>query len=748
MHTLVKFTFGLLIGLLIQQSAFAGPAADAFARRDYNEAYRQWSKTPDTLEAKFGIGRILLEGLGGPKDTDKGLASIKSAASAGYRPALEYLADFYQKSGGYTSAISYLRKLQESSKTLKRQEEIVRMLGTMTRKPQSKNKEYCEEVKTLAELGGSADKVTTRECALNGLPSAITKAQAEAELKKTLSTSPSFNSLERLAPAALNPQSSSFDPESVFNAVLKVDPSFSSSDTKNLTDLGSVSRDVCISLPTSTLKQKLNQLSYCALAAVKGDRELAIASARAFAQGELGRKSPQLAITFAKLAGSPPELNGLQLQMLSESPLKWNEHLNFLATSAQTLSDLEFAAALQFQINAASQPVSGFGKDHYAILLNVAVGREKIELEQLEQLLNAKDKMPAPTVFGEIKGEPADLERNHELLKKRFSGAPGVSFKLKKAKSSGDIKSFLNHVQELMVLTPTMAQGERIKLLDDTLELINLKGVALEATSANVLARLFLSVNYGETNEALTRGNQTAYEVLKKLEASQKNDVRKSSEDSAELGQNIQKLKSYIFGRPATVVQQAPIETPSFRMTETKPKINLEVQSNDLEEKKLLCDKTRAPDACREAGRLLTIKFLGATYQLKAADHLSEALNYLNKAAWGGDLIAHRYIVDALEGKQGPSEADKKQSAESLDFLLARGDVGGELRLHLKTINTNILERTLSGIGSIFTRENRFLAACTKVKAILESNRLDEYDRDLAVAGLNSLTCNPPTSRQ
>jgi hypothetical protein len=144
----------------------------------------------------------------------------------------------------------------------------------------------------------------------------------------------------------------------------------------------------------------------------------------------------------------------------------------------------------------------------------------------------------------------------------------------------------------------------------------------------------------------------------------------------------------------------------------------------------------------------LTIKFLGATYQLKAADQLSEALNYLNKAAWGGDLIAHRYIVDALEGKQLPSEADKKQSAESLDFLLARGDVGGELRLHLKTINTNILERTLSGIGSIFTRENRFLAACTKVKAILESNRLDEYDRDLAVAGLNSLTCNPPTSRQ
>ena len=748
MNTLVKFTIGLLIGLLVQQSVFAGLAADAFARGNYNEAYRQWSKTPDTLEAKFGIGRILLEGLGGPKDTDKGLASIKSAASAGYRPALEYLADFYQKSGGYTSAISYLRQLQVSSKTLKRQEEIVRMLGTMTRKPQSKNKEYCEEVKTLAELGGSADKVTTRECALNGLPSAITKAEAEAELKKTLSTSPSFNSLERLAPAALNPQSSSFDPESVFNALLKVDPSFSSSDTKNLTDLGSVSRDVCISLPTSTLKQKLNQLSYCALAAIKGDRELAIASARAFAQGELGRKSPQLAITFAKLAGSPPELNGLQLQMLSESPLKWNEHLNFLATSAQTLSDPEFAAALQFQIDAASQPVSGFGKEHYAILLNVAVGREKIELAQLELLLNAKDRMPAPTVFGEIKGEPADLERNHDLLKKRFSGVPGVNFKLKKAKSSGDIKSFLNHVQELMVLTPTMAQEERIKLLDYTLELINLKGVALEARSANVLASLFLSVNYGETNEGADRGNQTALVVMRKLEQSQMNDLLKSPEAATELSQNIQRIKSYLLDRPAIVVQQKSSEKSPTPTWEPKKPTNVETQLKDIDEKKLLCDKTRAPDICREAGRLLTIKFLGETYQLKAADHLSEALKYLNKAAWGGDLIAHRYIVDALEGKKGSSEADKKQSAESLDFLLARGDVGGELRLQLKTINTNILERTISSIGAIFNGENRFLAACTKVKAILESNRLDEYDRDLAVAGLNSLTCNPPTSRQ
>jgi hypothetical protein len=750
MHTLIKFTAGLLIGLMVQQSAFAGPAADAFARKDYNEAYRQWSKTPDSLEAKFGIGRILFEGLGGPKDTDKGLASIRDAASAGYRPAMEYLANFYQKEGAYKSAITYLRRLQESSKSRQRQEDIVRMLGTLTTKPNSKNKEFCEELKTLAELGGSADKTTTRECALNGLPSAMTKAQAEAELKRTLATTPSFNALERLAPAALNPQSSGFDPESVFNALLKVDPSLSSSNTKSLADLGAVSREVCISLPASTLKQKLNQLSYCALVAIKGDIQLAVTSARAFAEGGLGRKSPELALTFAKLAGSPPELNGLQLQMLRETPpanSKWNEHLDFLVANAQTLNASELEAALQFQIEAASIPVQGYGRDKYAMLLNVAVGREKIELEQLEQLLNARDRLPAPTVFGALGGEPKDLDGNYELLKKRFSGIPGVQHKLKKARASGDIKSLLTLINELMTLNPTMSQEERIKLIDDTLELINLRGSALEATSANALAKLFLSVSFGETNEGATKGNQTALVVMRKLEQSQSNDVRKTPEASDELSQNIQKIKSYLLDRPAIVIQQAPIEKYPTPSREVTPKIKLDAQLSDLEEKKLLCDKTRAPDICRDAGRLLTIKFLNERYQLKALDALTEAVSYLNKAVWGGDLLAHRYMVDALEGKQGATEAEKNQSAESLEYLLARGDIGGELRLHLKTINTNILERTLSGLGSIFTRENKFAAACSKVKSLVDGNRLDEYDRDLAIAGLNSLTCKPPTAQ-
>jgi hypothetical protein len=146
-------------------------------------------------------------------------------------------------------------------------------------------------------------------------------------------------------------------------------------------------------------------------------------------------------------------------------------------------------------------------------------------------------------------------------------------------------------------------------------------------------------------------------------------------------------------------------------------------------------------------GRLLTIKFLNERYDLKASDQFAEALSYLNKAVWAGDLLAHRYIVDALEGKKGPSEAEKKQSAESLEYLLARGDIGGELRLHLKTINTNVLERAIVGLGSIFTRENKFLAACSKVKSLVDGNRLDEYDRDLAIAGLNSLTCKPPTAQ-
>lgn len=741
MHALIKFTVGLLIGLLLQHSAFAGAAADAFARKDYNEAYRQWSKTPDTLEAKYGIGRILLEGLGGPKDTDKGLASIKDAASGGYRPALEYLADFFERSGAYNSAISYLRRLQETSKTQKRQEEIVRMLAAMTRKPHSKNKDFCQELKTLSELGGSADKITTRECALNGLPSAITKAQAEAELKATLVSAPSINSLERLAPVTLNPDSASFDPTSVLDALLKVDPTLSGTDSKNLAELGAVSRDVCVSLPSANQTQKINQLSYCALAALKGDRQLAITSAKAFASGELGRKSADLAIKFARLAGSPPELNGMQLQMLAESPTKWKDHLDFLTASVQTLSGAEVNAAIRFQTSLASKPVRGYTRTEYAQLLSVAAIAKNIDLEELEKLLNARDVLPAPSSFAALGGEPKDLDLNYELLKKRFSGEPGVRYKLTKARSSGDVRTFLPLVNELIALNPTLEQTERANLLEDSLNMVELRGVALKATSAITLGNLFLSLSFEGTPESEQKGYRTAAIVRKKLEQARELDVQKSPESTTELNAVIQKITNYIISPQVNATGIVPNQGSTVFGAQEKPQATQPMSV--LDERKIVCNRTNLPDICREVGLTLTKQLQTDRFSLKATDLLNEALSYLGKAVAAGDLLAHRYIVDAYDTKQLATEEDRKQSSRSLEVLLARGDIGGELRRHLKTINTNPISQVLTNLGSIFRGGNQFADACSKVRAIAGSNRLDDYDMGLAAAALDSTTCKP-----
>ena len=65
----ITFKQRALIFLTILASVFIHNPASAdgmaaFARRDYNEAYRVWSRNPDTAEAIYGIGRIVLEGLG------------------------------------------------------------------------------------------------------------------------------------------------------------------------------------------------------------------------------------------------------------------------------------------------------------------------------------------------------------------------------------------------------------------------------------------------------------------------------------------------------------------------------------------------------------------------------------------------------------------------------------------------------------------------------------------------------------
>jgi len=747
MHTIFKFIAALAISSFFQHSALAGAAADAFSRKDYNEAYRQWSKNPDTAEAKLGIGRILLEGLGGPKDSEKGLSKIKEAASAGYSPAMVYLATYFKKEGAYSSAISYLRRLQAKSKSLSRQKEIVTLLGTITKRPQYKSRNFCEEVKTLSELGGSADKTITRECALNGLPSSITRMQAESELKGTLATNPSYNSLKRLAPGALNPESASFDPASVLSALLAVDPTLSKSESKELTITGAVSKSICVKLPTTNTTQKNNQLSYCALAALMGDQQLAIISSRAFASGDLGRKSTELALTFAKLAGSPPELNGLQLQMLTETPNKWSEHLEFLSSTVQTLSASDLNAAIRFQSNAASKPVKGYTRVEYAKLLRVSVGNDNIDLEELERVLNARNALPMPTAFAALGGEPEDLASNYELLKKRFSGEKGIRYKLAKTRTSNDLRSFLPLVAELTEVNQTLKQSERIALLEEALSLIERNGITLDAKNAITLGDLFLSVGYDKSTELAPKGYRTAAAVKQQLEQSQGRSTSVNTEATAKLNELIQKITNYLVSPQAVQADKKSNEGEVFPNTRPKPSPKNQA-GNALEEQKIICDRTKLPDICRGVGKTLVKQLQNERYGLKASDLLDDALSYLRKATEAGDLVAHRYIVDAYEAKQLLSEADRKQSDQSLETLLARGDIGGELRRHLKTINTNAVTQLLTNLGSILTGDRRFSEACSKVRSISQSNQLDDvYDRGLAAAALDSVTCRPRTNQ-
>lgn len=67
-------------------------AMKEFQLKNWNEAYRQWATLPSpTPEARYGVGRILYEGLGGDSNPEKGLAYIKRAAEEGHPAAIEYL---------------------------------------------------------------------------------------------------------------------------------------------------------------------------------------------------------------------------------------------------------------------------------------------------------------------------------------------------------------------------------------------------------------------------------------------------------------------------------------------------------------------------------------------------------------------------------------------------------------------------------------------------------------------------------
>ncbi len=164
-------------------NAVAGDALSAFNRKDFNEAYRIWSANPDTPEASYGIGRIVLEGLGAaPRNAERGMSLIHKSASSNYRPAISFLADHYERTGNTQQAIKYLERLSDN-KDLAIEQRILALLAKSVKGDPATSKQYCETSFNIAKLGGQSKQLDSAVCALNGLQSSMTKEESLGLLK-------------------------------------------------------------------------------------------------------------------------------------------------------------------------------------------------------------------------------------------------------------------------------------------------------------------------------------------------------------------------------------------------------------------------------------------------------------------------------------------------------------------------------------------------------------------------------------
>lgn len=168
-------TFGVLVIFLVFTSAeaVAGDGMEAFNRKDYDEAYRVWAANPETAEASYGIGRIVLEGLGSaPRNPDRGMTLITKAAGMNHRPAIVFLADHYEKTGNSTQAIKYLERLSEK-KDLHIEQRILALITKSLKGEITASKQYCDSLQTIGKLGGTPKQVELAACAVKGNPSSI-----------------------------------------------------------------------------------------------------------------------------------------------------------------------------------------------------------------------------------------------------------------------------------------------------------------------------------------------------------------------------------------------------------------------------------------------------------------------------------------------------------------------------------------------------------------------------------------------
>ncbi len=285
----------ILLSLLTSTGAFANSGMNAFNRKDYNEAYRVWSRSPDTAESQYGLGLLHYEGLGGPKNAAKGLSLLQSASDKGFKASTEYLANVYERTNDPKNAIRFLDRLQNQEKTLKTQERLVAAHRKLAKDLPAKSTDYCLAITELTRLGGSPDSGSPEMCALNGLASPVTLDAARQWLARNFSQRPTLDGIEMLAEELLNPKSPSFNPSVIEEAIWALDSDLSNQTIKKiLVEKGKVNQDTCRTLPFREPDQRTRLSSYCTLVVIAGVNKDPLLVAKEYITATQGRVATRL----------------------------------------------------------------------------------------------------------------------------------------------------------------------------------------------------------------------------------------------------------------------------------------------------------------------------------------------------------------------------------------------------------------------------------------------------------------------
>jgi hypothetical protein len=343
----MKNLFFLVILAVTSTVAFANNGMSAFNRKDYNEAYRIWSRSPDTAESQYGLGLLHYEGLGGPKNTERGLSLLRGASEKGYRPATEYLATVFEKTGDSRSALRFLERLQTQERTLKTQERIVDAQKKLVKGSPAMSADYCSAVNELIKLGGTPENEVPERCALNGLASPVSPENARQWLSRGFQKTPSIEALDVLVQDFLDPRKPSFNPLLIEEAIWTLDPDLTNRTIKaTLIEKGKVSQETCLSLPFREPDQRVRFSSYCALVVIAGVNKNPLISAREYVngtQGRVGVRTPDRVPKGLKLLSLQKDvyesLDGILLQMeAARNLVDWRRSLELFQQNIKALA--------------------------------------------------------------------------------------------------------------------------------------------------------------------------------------------------------------------------------------------------------------------------------------------------------------------------------------------------------------------------------------------------------------------------